>query len=62
MTLPFDPKQPYQLDAVATVANLCDGQSQGVPEYVIVHAEDNGPPRMALRPGISQLPVGPENS
>ena len=24
MTLPFDPNQPYQLDAVATVADLFD--------------------------------------
>lgn|SRR5919106_1220981 len=56
MKLPFDPNQPYQLDAVATVADLFDGQSQGAPEYVIVHVEDNGRPHVALRPGILQLP------
>jgi hypothetical protein len=55
MTHPFDPKQLYQLDAVATGANLGDGQSQGAPAYVIVHVEDNGHPRMALGSGISQL-------
>jgi hypothetical protein len=56
MKLPFDPNPPYQLDAAATVADLCDGQSQGAPEYVIMHVEDNGRPCLALGPGISQLP------
>src|SRR5215813_9581411 len=62
MTLPVAPKQPYQLDALTTVANLCDSQSQGVAVHVIVHAEDNGRPRMALGRGISQLPPHPRVS
>src|SRR6058998_1345991 len=42
MKLQFDPNQPYQLDAVAAVTDLCDGQPQGAPEYAVIHAEDIG--------------------
>ena len=36
MKLQFDPNQPYQLDAIAAVTNLFDGQPQGPPEYSVV--------------------------
>ena len=36
MKLQFDPNQPYQLDAIAAVTNLFDGQPQGAPEYSVV--------------------------
>src|SRR5713226_4531990 len=42
MKLQFDPNQPYQLDAVAAVTDLFDGQPQGAPEYAVIHAEDLG--------------------
>jgi type III restriction enzyme len=42
MKLQFDPNQPYQLDAVAAVTDLFDGQPQGAPEYAVIHAEDFG--------------------
>src|SRR5215467_1725884 len=42
MKLQFDPNQPYQLDAVAAVTDLFDGQPQGAPEYAIIPAEDLG--------------------
>src|SRR5213594_3834914 len=42
MKLQFDPNQPYQLDAVAAVTDLFDGQPQGAPEYAVIHAEDIG--------------------
>src|SRR5215510_13949831 len=42
MKLQFDPNQPYQLDAVAAVTDLFDGQPQGAPEYAVVHVEDIG--------------------
>jgi hypothetical protein len=32
MKLQFDPNQPYQLDAVAAVTDLFDGQPQGAPD------------------------------
>src|SRR3989442_4447512 len=42
MKLQFDPNQPYQLDAVAAVTDLFDGQPQEAPEYAVIHAEDLG--------------------
>ncbi|MBI3797661.1 MAG: DEAD/DEAH box helicase family protein, partial [Deltaproteobacteria bacterium] len=42
MKLQFDPNQQYQLDAVAAVTDLFDGQPQGAPEYSVVHVEDIG--------------------
>jgi type III restriction enzyme len=42
MKLQFDPNQPYQLDAVAAVTDLFDGQPQGAPEYAVIRAENLG--------------------
>jgi type III restriction enzyme len=42
MKLQFDPNQLYQLDAVAAVTDLFDGQPQGAPEYAVIHAGDLG--------------------
>ena len=42
MKLQFDPNQPYQLDAVAAVTELFDGQPQGAPEYAVINAGDHG--------------------
>jgi type III restriction enzyme len=40
--LQFDPNQTFQLDAIAAVAGLFDGQPQGVPEYSVIHVERFG--------------------
>jgi len=42
MKLQFDPNQQYQLDAVAAVTELFEGQPQGAPEYSVIHAGDYG--------------------
>lgn len=42
MKLQFDPNQPYQLDAVAAVTDLFDGQPQGAPEYAVINTGDHG--------------------
>ena len=36
MKLQFDPSQTFQLDAVAAVVDLFDGQPQGAPEYAVI--------------------------
>ncbi|WP_136526315.1 restriction endonuclease [Geomonas ferrireducens] len=36
MKIQFDPKQPFQLAAVASITNLFQGQPQGAPEYAII--------------------------
>ena len=40
MKFQFDPNQQYQLDAVAAVTDLFDGQPQGAPEYAVIHTEN----------------------
>lgn len=37
MKLQFDPNQPYQLDAVAAVADLFDGQPLEKPEFSVIY-------------------------
>ena len=37
MKLQFDPNQGFQLDGVAAVVDLFDGQPQGAPEYAVIN-------------------------
>jgi type III restriction enzyme len=42
MKLQFDPNQAFQLDAVAAVADLFEGQPQGAPEYAVINVGSMG--------------------
>jgi type III restriction enzyme len=35
--LQFDPNQPFQLDAVAAITDIFEGQPKGVPEYSVIN-------------------------
>ncbi len=54
MKLQFDPNQQYQLDAVAAVTDLFEGQPQGAPEYSVIQVEGIG----GLFAGQTQTELG----
>ncbi len=57
MKLQFDANQQYQLDAVAAVTDLFEGQLQGTPEYSVIQLGDWG----GLFTGQAQTELGVGN-
>jgi type III restriction enzyme len=58
MKLQFDPNQTFQLDAVAAVADIFDGQPQSAPEYAVINVSDWGD----MFAGQSRTDLGVGNS
>jgi type III restriction enzyme len=54
MKFQFDPNQQFQLDAIAAVTDLFDGQPQGVPEYSIINTGNH----IGLFSGQEQTELG----
>jgi len=42
LRLQFEPNQPFQLDAIASVTDLFEGQPLGAPEYSVIQLQDMG--------------------
>ena len=57
MKLQFDANQQFQLDAVAAVTDLFEGQPKGVPDYAVINLGDLG----ALLTGQDQTELGVGN-
>lgn len=57
LKLHFDPNQPFQLDAIAAVTDLFEGQPQGAPEYSVITVGDYG----VLFTGQAQTELGMGN-
>ena len=58
MKLQFDANKPFQLDAIAAVTDLFDGQPLGAPDYSVIHVEDWG----GMYSGQAQTELGLGNS